>query len=208
MEKTSTKGWEIFFSTYPTKEKKSEEKIIISDKHDFNEALKESIDKLNLKDLDETENIEEKHAFLDKVINLENNTTSSGVEASLAFQITKAFDKKEQSGKYYQLHHHDSIDRVFGTFKEKKESVIVLKGVDLNEHMKKLIRNIIISFLFILVPSLLHFFTAENVLGSIFVLLTTSSLTIVFWLIFFEMNQRHSMTVLSAQIEVIAKKHY
>ena len=73
---------------------------------------------------------------------------------------------------------------------------------------KKLIRNILISFLFILVPSLFHFFTSENVLGSIFVLLTTSSLTIVFWLIFSEMNQRHSMAVLSAQIEVVAKKHY
>ena len=73
---------------------------------------------------------------------------------------------------------------------------------------KVLFRNIIISFLFILIPSLLHFFTSDNVLASIFVLLTASSLTIVFWLIFSEMNQRHSMTVLTAQIEVVAKKHY
>ena len=73
---------------------------------------------------------------------------------------------------------------------------------------KKLIRNIVISFLFILLPSLLHFFTAENVLVSIFVLLTMTSLTIVFWLILFEMNQRHSMGVLTAQIEVVAKINY
>ena len=33
-------------------------------------------------------------------------------------------------------------------------------------------------------------------------------LMIVFWIITFEINQRISMGVLSAQIEVIAKKHY
>ena len=69
-------------------------------------------------------------------------------------------------------------------------------------------RNIIISFLFILVPSVTHYFMSDNTLTSIFILLLTSSLVIVFWFIFFEMNQRHSMTVLSAQIEVLAKKYY
>ena len=127
MENKSIKGWKIFFSTYPAKEKKSEEKIIMSDKHDLNEALKESIDNLNLKDLDETENFEEKFAFLDKVINLENNITSIGLEASLSFQVTNLIDKKEQSGKYYQLYHQDTTDRLLGflsskegTFKGKK----------------------------------------------------------------------------------------
>ena len=69
-------------------------------------------------------------------------------------------------------------------------------------------RNIIISFLFILVPSVTHYFMSDNTLTSIFILLLTSSLVIVFWFIFFEMNQRNSMTVLSAQIEVLAKKYY
>ena len=49
---------------------------------------------------------------------------------------------------------------------------------------------------------------ADNILGSIFIVLLMSGVTIVFWVIFFEMNQRLSMATLSAQIEVVAKKHY
>ena len=73
---------------------------------------------------------------------------------------------------------------------------------------KKYFRNIILSALIIIVPSFLHLAYANNIMATIFVSILLIGLTIVFWIITFEINQRISMGVLSAQIEVIAKKHY
>lgn len=73
---------------------------------------------------------------------------------------------------------------------------------------RKYFRNIILSALFIIVPSFLHLTYANNIMATIFVSILLIGLTIVFWIITFEINQRISMGVLSAQIEVIAKKHY
>ena len=47
----SKKGWEFFFSTYPKDLTLSKEIKIISEKYIFNEAIKESIDKLNLDEM-------------------------------------------------------------------------------------------------------------------------------------------------------------
>lgn len=73
---------------------------------------------------------------------------------------------------------------------------------------RKYFRNIILSALFIIIPSFLHLAYANNIMATIFVSIILIGLTIVFWIITFEINQRISMGVLSAQIEVIAKKHY
>ena len=87
-------------------------------------------------------------------------------------------------------------------------SEMVEASVEAAQILRKFYRNVIVSCLVILIPSLLHFFMADNILGSIFVVLLMSGITLVFWVIFFEMNQRLSMGTLSAQIEVVAKKHY
>lgn len=85
---------------------------------------------------------------------------------------------------------------------------MVEANVEAAQILRKFFRNVIVTCLVILIPSLLHFFMADNILGSIFIVLLMSGVTIVFWVIFFEMNQRLSMATLSAQIEVVAKKHY
>jgi hypothetical protein len=87
-------------------------------------------------------------------------------------------------------------------------SEMVEASVEGAQLLRKFYRNVIVSCLVILVPSLLHFFMADNILGSIFIVLLMSGINLVFWIIFFEMNQRLSMGTLVAQIEVVAKKHY
>ncbi len=73
---------------------------------------------------------------------------------------------------------------------------------------RKYFRNIILSALFIIIPSFLHLGYADNIMVTIFISILLIGLTIIFWIITFEINQRISMGVVSAQIEVIAKKHY
>ena len=73
---------------------------------------------------------------------------------------------------------------------------------------RKYFRNIILSSLFIIIPSFLHLGYANNIMATILITILLIGLTIVFWIITFETNQKISMGVLTAQIEVIAKKHY
>ena len=71
---------------------------------------------------------------------------------------------------------------------------------------KDLLRNTIYCFLFILVPTLYHFFFYTNILVTIFILLLFSFLTIVFLILVFELQNRHSIGVLSSMIQIIWKK--
>ena len=73
---------------------------------------------------------------------------------------------------------------------------------------KKYYRNIFLSFLFIIVPSFLHLAYADNIIATIFITVLFTSLTIVFWIITFETNQRISMGVITSQIKVIGDKHF
>ena len=92
-------------------------------------------------------------------------------------------------------------------FSEKVDEVVSINDEFIG-FSKKYYRNIFLSFLFIIVPSFLHLAYADNIIATIFITILFTSLTIVFWIITFETNQRISMGIISSQIKVIGDKHY
>ena len=141
----SKKGWEFFFSTYPKDLTLSKEIKIISEKYIFNEAIKESIDKLNLDEMsiNISEDSELSKMFLDKVINLETGDISMGKEAKLTFEVNNLADslanKIDSNIKYpMETLNHLAIPLATDAMKSKKDSMIVFKKVNLKEHMEKL----------------------------------------------------------------------
>ena len=92
-------------------------------------------------------------------------------------------------------------------FSEKVDEVVSINDEFIG-FSKKYYRNIFLSFLFIIVPSFLHLAYADNIIATIFITILFTSLTIVFWIITFETNQRISMGVITSQIKVIGDKHF
>ena len=87
MTNSNQKGWKFYFSTYPKDLSLSKEKIIISNKTNFNEATMEAIDKLNLDEMpiSDLSHKENTACFLDQVENLDDNSFQTGKLAYLTF---------------------------------------------------------------------------------------------------------------------------
>ena len=99
------------------------------------------------------------------------------------------------------------MNEINENFSSKVEEVVKINDEFIG-YSKKYYRNIFLSFLFIIVPSFLHLAYADNIIATIFITILFTSLTIVFWIITFETNQRISMGVITSQIKVIGDKHF
>jgi hypothetical protein len=140
MTDTNNKGWKFYFSTYPKDLSLSKEKIIISNKTNFNEATMEAIDSLNLDEIpiNDFSHKENTACFLDQVENLDDNSFQTGKLAYLTF-ITNSLQSKNS----YIMYPMDTINPflvALGTdpLKKRKDSIIVRKKVNLHDHMQKL----------------------------------------------------------------------
>ena len=140
MTDTNNKGWKFYFSTYPKDLSLSKEKIVISNKTNFNEATMEAIDSLNLDDIpiNDFSHKENTMCFLDQVENLDDNSIKTGKAAHFTFMINALQSKNKDI--MYPMDQANTFHKAFGSdyLKEKDDSIIVRKKIDLHEHMQKL----------------------------------------------------------------------
>ena len=140
MTDTNNKGWKFYFSTYPKDLSLSKEKIVISNKKNFNEATMESIDSLNLDEIpiNVFSHLENTMCFLDQVENLDDNSIITGKSAYLTFMANALQSKNNDI--MYPMDHANTFHKAFGSdyLKEKDDSIIVRKKVDPHETMQKL----------------------------------------------------------------------
>ena len=140
MKDKSTKGWKFYFSTYPKDLSLSKEKIITSNKKNFNEATMDAIDNLNLDEIpiNVFSHLENTMCFLDQVENLDDNSIKTGKLAHLTFMANALQSKNNDI--MYPMDQANTFHKAFGSdyLKEKDDSIIVRKKVDLREHMQKL----------------------------------------------------------------------
>lgn len=140
MKDKSTKGWKFYFSTYPKDLSLSKEKIITSNKKNFNEATMDAIDNLNLDEIpiNVFSHLENTMCFLDQVENLDDNSIKTGKLAHLTFMANALQSKNNDI--MYPMDQANTFHKAFGSdyLKEKDDSIIVRKKVDLHQHMQKL----------------------------------------------------------------------